>query len=240
MKLDLSCPIELRGYTLTAENGQINAELRLYNLSRLRIDSFESVVQWRCAEGRSLAYPFSAAHLRAVGESFFFYALNTDRLPEATSVELIFTSVRFENGDSWRSGNGPYANVEPLPFLSSDDLNHLRRRFGEDAVCRPQRDDVYWRCVCGRINADKTSVCARCHRLREDVFSSDVPPPVEPMVPAVEAMQAKSLRRHAQRLRRTFAVAIAVLALAATLALCGPARPANPTNVATASFLSNP
>lgn len=239
MKLDLSCPIELRGYTLTAESGRIDAELRLYNLSRRRIDSFEAVVQWRTAQSRRLAYPFTAARLRAGGEAFFTYALRNDRLPEAISLELIFTSVRFENGDDWRSGNGPYADIEPLPFLSSDERALLRRRFGEDAVCRAQQDEATWRCVCGRVNLGESSACIRCHRLREDVFSKESPP-ADPTTPAMEVMQTRSLRRHAQRLRRTFTVAVAVLALAATLALLGPAKSPNPTSASVASFLANP
>ena len=227
MKLDLSCPIELRGYTLTCEDEKVIAVLRLYNLTNRRIDSFEAVAKWRNTSGRCLACPFTADHLRAAGESIFSFTLSTDRLPDADTLELLFTSVRYEDGTpDWRPEGGPYAEMEPLPFLTSDELSQLRRTFGEDAVCRPRQDDQIWLCTCGRMNANETGVCARCHRTRDRVLHGDAEPlevvPPKSTTASFETLQAKCLRRNARLLRRTFVVAIAALAVTVFLVLNSP------------------
>lgn len=246
MRLDLSCPIELRGYALTGENGQTCAALRLYNLSNRKIDSFEAVAKWRSAAGRCLACPFTAARLRASGESMFSYALSTDRLPDAVDLELMFTAVRFESGEEWRAGNGPFAEIEPLPFLSAEELSRLRQRLGEDAVCDSRQDEETWLCACGRTNANETGRCARCHRTREEALSgkpesaSAEPPSAESASPSFEALQTRTLRRHARLLHRTFVIAIAALAATVLLVLNASPSPSVQAGAASEVVFSNP
>ena len=244
MKLDLSCPIELRGYALVCKDGRADATARLYNLSDRRIASFEAVAKWRSElAGRSLACPFTADALRAEKRSFFSMELTTDRLPDADSVELLFTRVRFEDGEEWRAGNGPYADVGPLPFLRPDELTRLRAQMGGDAVCVPREDGETWRCVCGRVNAGRT--CVRCQRSREEAFSFTPEP--EKATPSTEspaekaefeALQSRALRRQARRLRRALALSIVVLAAGVLAVLCAP-KPAVQTVSAAQAFSSD-
>ena len=242
MKLDLSCPIELRGYALVCKDGRADATARLYNLSDRRIASFEAVAKWRSElAGRSLACPFTADGLRAEKRSFFSMELTTDRLPDADSVELLFTRVRFEDGEEWRAGNGLYAEIGPLPFLRPDELTRLRAQMGDDAVCLPRDDGETWLCACGRVNAGET--CVRCRRSRVEVLAFR-PEPAEPEpadeTPAeareFEALQTRALRRQSRALRRALALSIAVLAVGVLAVLCAP-KPAVQT-VAAASALA--
>lgn len=240
MKLDLSCPIELRGYALVCKDGRADATARLYNLSDRRIASFEAVAKWRSElAGRSLACPFTADALRAEKRGFFSMELSTDRLPDADSVELLFTRVRFEDGEEWRAGNGPYADVGPLPFLRPDELTHLRAQMGDDAVCVPRRDAETWRCVCGRVNAGKT--CVRCLRSFDEVFAftpepSESAPAVETPAKAAEfeVLQTRALRRQTRRLRRALALSVVLLAVGTLAVLCAPKPAVQPASTAQA------
>ena len=172
MKMDLSCPIELHGYALSFSGSGVQASVRLYNLSNRRIASFEAVAKWRSsAAGRSVAAPFCAERLRAGGESEFTLSLSTARLPEADQLELVFTSVRFEDGGpDWRAGHGQIVEVAPPAPIPSDELGRLRSAAGHDAICYPQQDADTWRCVCGRVNAQTDGVCARCRRDRSSAL----------------------------------------------------------------------
>ena len=78
----------------------------------------------------------AAERLHAGGESGFKIDLTTDRLPDADALELLFTRVRFEDGSpDWRSGEGPFAVLEPLPAIDAETLALLRAEAGPDAVC---------------------------------------------------------------------------------------------------------
>ena len=121
MKLDLSCPIEVRGYSLNPDDRGATAIVRLYNLSARRVASFEAVAKWRSSTAdHSVATPFLAERLRAGGENGFTIDLTTDRLPGADSLDLLFTRVCFEDGaPDWRGGDGPFAELTPLPAMDS-------------------------------------------------------------------------------------------------------------------------
>ena len=74
MKLDLSCPIEVRGYSMRRGDGCAEATVRLYNLSDRRIAAFEAVAKWHdSTSGLSLATPFVAERLR-VGRNLHVFA----------------------------------------------------------------------------------------------------------------------------------------------------------------------
>jgi len=229
MKLDLSCPIELRGYTLTSADGTVEASVRLYNLTNRRIASFEAIAKWKSrTSGRSTAMPFCAERLRAGGENGFRIALSCNRLPDADQLDVVFTTVTFEDGcDGWRAGDGMIVDIGPLEPISSADLAALRAAAGEDAVCFPVENAETWRCVCGRVNPRSAEVCVRCHRAQADalVFTpgqvhSFTEASAQPASDAdVAALQAGFLRQRARLFRRTLAMAVAALALTALLVL---------------------
>lgn len=233
MKLDLSCPLELRGYTLSYTESDVQASVRLYNLTNRRIASFEAIAKWRSPDSdRGIAMPFCAERLRAGAENGFRITLTCDRLPDADRLDLVFTSVRFEDGSpDWRAGEGMIVDVAPIEPISAENLAALRRAAGEDAVCFPKQNAQTWRCVCGRVNPNGDTSCARCHREHEAALSvtrEGVLAIGENSLPIREEksdeMQLNEIHsqylRHRNRLyRRTLATAIAVLALTVLLVL---------------------
>ena len=239
MKLDLSCPIELRGYTLTASENAVEASVRLYNLTNRRIASFEAVAKWHSrTSGQSTAMPFCAERLRAGGENGFLIDLRCTRLPDADQLEVVFTAVCFDDGSNpWRAGESKIVEIEPLEPISSADLADLRSAAGEDAVCFPYETPDIWRCVCGRTNASTDTRCARCHRDRTSALQH-TPESVRGTADALRsihmtsddeaALHADCIRQRARLFRRTLAMAFAALALTALLVLTRqPAETAN-------------
>lgn len=252
MKLDLSCPIELRGYTLTCTDGTVEASVRLYNLTNRRIASFEAIAKWRSStSGRSTAMPFNAERLRAGGENGFRITLSCSRLPDADELDVVFTAVRFEDGcDDWRAGEGMIVEINPLEPISSADLSALRTAAGEDAVCFPAESAGTWRCVCGRVNPDESDNCVRCHRSRANAlgctpenvrrYNDALRPAYTESETEIAALQAGFFRQRARLLRRTLAMAIAALALTAMLVLSHqPAESVNASAEVVGVYSSN-
>ena len=231
MKLDLSCPIEMRGYSLSYADGIAEASVRLYNLSARRIASFEAIAKWRSSVSeKSIAMPFCAERLRAGGENGFKITLTCSRLADADRLELVFTAVRFEDGEGWRTGEGMIVDIAPLEAISASDLAALRSLVGEDAVCFPKQDDQTWRCVCGRVNPESSEQCVRCHRGMQSVIGH-TPENVRLLCTAdhsdksgltdadVSELHANYLRQRARLFRRTLATAIVALALTVLLVM---------------------
>jgi hypothetical protein len=233
MKLDLSCPIELRGYTLSYTDSAAQASVRLYNLTNRRIASFEAIAKWRShTSDRGIAMPFCAERLRAGAENGFRIDLSCDRLPNADRLELVFTAVRFEDGaPDWRAGEGMIVDILPLEPIASADLQALRSAAGPDAVCFSRQDRQTWRCVCGRTNAHSEDACVRCRRTRTNALSltpESVRAMYVPSTPTVNEeeedaliadMHAQYLRHRGRLMRRTVAMALAALALTVLLVL---------------------
>lgn len=171
MKLDLSCPAEVRGYALSYETGKVEAHLRLYNLSSHRIACIEGIAKWRVHDtAQSIVSPFVANGLRAGSCQTFSIVLSTTLQPNANRLELLFTRIRFDDEPDWIAGNGPYAELAPLPAMHPDTLRSLKAAAGTDAVCFPSRKAETWQCVCGRLNPDCIERCGRCHRNYSEIF----------------------------------------------------------------------
>lgn len=254
MKLDLSCPIELRGYALSYSDDAVQASVRLYNLTNRRIESFEAVAKWRSSTSNgSVAAPFCAERLRAGGENGFKITLSSSRLPDADRLELIFTSVRFEDGGpDWRAGEGEIVEISPIEPIPSDELAMLKAVAGDDAICYPKQDSQAWRCVCGRVNPNTEDACARCHRdhftaighTRENVRFLYESPKAAPAAAnesdAIEELHARYLRQRTRLFRRTIAMALVALALTALLVLSNPPSRAADAAAETASLELRP
>lgn len=229
MKLDLSCPIELRGYTLSYTDSEVQASVRLYNLTNRRIASFEAIAKWRSrTTDRGVAMPFCAERLRAGAENGFRISLSCDRQPNADRLELVFTAVRFEDGGpDWRAGEGTLVEISSLEPISTADLEALRTAAGPDAVCFPRQDHQVWRCVCGRTNALDAGSCVRCHRDQlnalshtpESVRSGSASSDAENEEALIYDIRSQYLRHRSRLFRRTIAMALAALALTVLLAL---------------------
>ena len=174
LKVDLSCPVELRGYELAADDaGNTRANIQLYNLDTHRISAFEAVAYWKDARsGLSAAAPFAVDHLRAEPGSCFSVAMSSGAFAHPDRVELNFSRVRFEDGSrEWRCGSGTIVEVpEPTP-LSDAEKRALIVAAGTDAVRFASEDKELWRCVCGRDNPAERAACARCGRKRGEVLA---------------------------------------------------------------------
>ena len=237
MKVDLSCPVELRGYELTSDDaGHTRASVRLYNLAGRRISSFEAVVRWENSKtGASAAAPFTADHLRAGARSYFTLSLSTDLVRAADYIELNFTRVHFEDGDhDWHAGGGTIVEISETEPLSGPEQNALFAAAGEDAVRFPEEDEKTWTCVCGRVNLQNGRPCVRCRRGHDDVFPmltrrkvlesgvraeavldlDDMPlDERRDMRRREERLQREFRRKRAALIRRTAAAAVAVIVL---------------------------
>lgn len=206
MKLDLSCPVEIRGYSLSCENGRSTATIRLYNLESRRVSAIEAAIKWRSdLAQKSILCPFDQRNLHARGEDFFEITLSTHHLPDANAIEPIIKSVFFEEGEAWHAGNGPFVEIEPLPAISDALLTQLRATAGNDAVRFPEENETTWNCLCGRINSHSTQFCARCHRSHDDVLSI-TPDSISSAADAddrsIETLYGQYVRRRSRTLRR--------------------------------------
>lgn len=246
MKQDLSCPIELQGCTLSYSESAVLASVCLYNRSARRIASFEAVLKWRSsASGRSIAAPQCVSSLRARGLSPFTVTLSNRQLPDADRMEILFTVVQFDNGDTWRMGSGDVVEIAPIDPALGDDRIMLSAVAGPDAICYPRQDSHAWRCVCGRVNLNSEDACERCHRSHfaaigftpENVrFHYEALPKPAAQVDreTIAHLQESYLRQHARRFRRVLTMAVAALALTALIVLTypGSSAPDSPAQAA--------
>ena len=250
MKIDLSCPIEVRGYTLSRSDRGIQAVVRLYNLTDRRIASIEAVARWQStAENRRIVCPFSMEYMNACDRSIFQITLDNNRMPDADNIEILFNTVRFEDGDTeWHAGNGPFAEMAPLPPLDSEERMLLKSVGGEDAVCWPKQNDAVWTCVCGRMNPLGSDVCVRCRRSMADAMActperakEKLCRTAEPSVPA-EVLEHRFERRRTRLFQRTLLFVLAALAVTAFLVISEQPAPqptvlnASATVIETVSF----
>lgn len=173
MKIDLTCPIEMRSYELTSdERGFTRARVRLNNLAAHPVSRFDAVVCWACsASGQSEARSFRAEYMNIDARSEFTYSLASVEVPEADILELHFTRVRFADGAAdWIGGQSETLEINELPDMDEDELALLTDAAGDDAVRFPEATEKHWFCVCGRANAIHHRRCARCGREQNDVF----------------------------------------------------------------------
>lgn len=241
MKVDLSCPLELRGYELIADDaGHTRANITLFNLARRRVSAIEAVAHWRSSRtGASAAVPLVLDHLRAAPRDYFRFSLPANAAGPVDELELNFTCVRFEDGQrEWRAGSGPVVDIAEVQPLAGREQNALLAAAGEDAVCFAETDGGFWRCVCGRVSPPEARRCLRCGRRREELFPALTRAAVLADAPQVLGLaelddlplderrarrqQAEMLHReyrrtHAALLRRT-AAALAAATLLAVIA----------------------
>lgn len=173
MKIDLTCPIEIRGYELICDDrGCARAYITLSNLAPHAIARFDAIVCWANSQnGHSAAHPFRADRLEADARSEFRLSLSTESVPEADTLEIHFTRVHFADGHAdWIGGQAEWVEISELPEISGVEKRMLHIAAGEDAVRFPEKHEKHWVCVCGRANFRHQHTCARCLRDRTDVL----------------------------------------------------------------------
>lgn len=174
MIIDLSCPVELRGYELLRDDhGSTRAYIRLFNLSERTVTGYSATVQWYNALTNAAdTENISVDEVEIPPRSFFKFVHSTKSDAEADHVEMYFSSVIFSDGETWTPRDGDLVDVGEQPVLEGEELDLLQEAAGEDAVQFPQVQNKYWRCVCGRINLLDRETCLRCRRDRNDVLKN--------------------------------------------------------------------
>lgn len=172
MKIDLSCPVELRGYELLHDDlRNVRAYLQLYNLSDMRVESFQIAVEWISASQSDTIF-YTVDQPRAPARTAFTVYLSTDTVPDADSIHIAFLSINFDRDvPSWTGDAERLIDIEYHPEEDGRLLNALMGVAGRDAVQFPRNTKDYWICVCGRCNRHRETHCARCRREKEFVLS---------------------------------------------------------------------
>ncbi|MBR5751251.1 MAG: hypothetical protein IKX84_02585 [Clostridia bacterium] len=173
MIIDLSCPIELRGYELLHDDtGSVRAYIDLFNVSDLTVTAYAGTVRWSRDETQQGANDTVNVDCLAIpGGSRFRLSLSSSLVKYADRLEIYFSRVCFEGAPDWTPRDGDLVNVGEQHALEGAELTRLRRTAGEDALMYPETQDEYWRCVCGRINPLSLDECARCRRERSHVLT---------------------------------------------------------------------
>ena len=172
MIIDLSCPVELRGYELLHDDaGTARAYIDLFNVSERTVTGYAGTVRWsRDETGESLNDSVSVDEIAIPAGGEFRLLLTSSGLNYADRLEIYFSRVAFEGAPEWKCGEGELVDVGEQQTLQGNELGALRAAAGGDAVMYPETQDNFWRCVCGRINPLSEAECARCRREREYVL----------------------------------------------------------------------
>ena len=172
MLIDLSCPIELRGYELLHDDtGVTRARIDLFNVSDNTICAYAGVVRWsRDETGEARNDSIRVDQLDLEEGTAFKLSLSTNQLRYADRVEIYFTSVDFYDAPTWQPDDSDMVDVGEQKQLEGAELTRLQEAAGDDALMYPQTQDEFWRCVCGRINPLSLDTCVRCRRERQYVL----------------------------------------------------------------------
>ncbi|MBQ3669325.1 MAG: hypothetical protein II920_08900 [Clostridia bacterium] len=173
MIIDLSSPIELRGYEiLHDDNGTARAYIDLFNVERKTVTGYSGTARWmRDGFGEGANEYISVDKMSIPGGGEFRLTLSSSAVRYADRLEIYFSSVTFEDGSVWTPVDGELVDVGESVPLEGSELDMLRQLAGEDAVMYPETQDNFWRCVCGRINPLTEHECARCKREMNYVLS---------------------------------------------------------------------
>ncbi len=172
MLIDLSCPIELWGYELLHDDvGVTHARIDLFNVSDNTICAYAGVVRWsRDETGEALSDSIRVDWVELEEGTEFKLSLSTNKLRYADRVEIYFTDVEFTDAPAWKPDDSDMVDVGEQKQLTGEELMRLKEAAGDDALMYPQTQDVFWRCVCGRINPLSLDKCMRCRRERDYVL----------------------------------------------------------------------
>ena len=173
MKIDLTCPIEMRGYELICDDrGCVRAYITFNNLAPHAIARFDAIVCWaNSTTGQISAQPFRADRIDADARANFRFTLSTTAVPDADTLEIHFTRVRYADGEAdWIGGQADAVEIDELPAVPGAEMRLLTMAAGEDAVRFPEKHENHWVCVCGRANFRHQTTCSRCLRDRTDVL----------------------------------------------------------------------
>lgn len=239
MKIDLSCPVEVRTVEITVfDRGLPRAYVHLFNLAKSTVCAVEGLAHWQNESGEEEVLSFAASGMRVSARSNFTISLSPHNL-EASSLEIEFTRVQMGPGEkNWIAEGDGWIDVPPSEPLGGREEAALVRLAGLGAVQYARLIPGAWICVCGRANALGDEQCARCMRGRETCLSRftreaacyHLPPlpdtlaamPPEPQLPFSFEKPRESVKKRRAKQRsknRRFFLTVVLLLLAILLAL---------------------
>ena len=175
MKIDLNCPVEVWRCQLPG-SAEDPCEITLYNLGTKPVVSVEVMLIFVDGSGRETQRLVERRHevTGAPGQSFSMQmAIPGDMLdPAPDRVEVSVEKIWFEDGLVWRRVKANMVDYRTNALRRGRALNTLRYIAGEDAIGYPALESTHWMCVCGRPNSLDADACARCGRVRADVFAN--------------------------------------------------------------------
>lgn len=172
MIIDLSCPVEMRGYELLHDDlGRARAYIDLSNVSDHTLSAYRAIARWS-KDGTDQAQndyvKVDALEIPPGGN--FRLMLSASAPLFADRLEMYFSDCEFTDAEPWKAEKGDLVDVGETHTLQGRELERLRKRAGDDAIIYPETQDRFWRCVCGRINPLDETECARCRRSRDTVL----------------------------------------------------------------------
>ena len=172
MIIDLSCPVEMRGYELLHDDlGRARAYIDLSNVSDHTLSAYRATARWS-KDGTDQAQNdyVSVDSLEIAPGDNFRLMLSASAPLFADRLDMYFSDCEFTDAEPWRAEKGDLVDVGETHALQGRELKRLKKRAGDDAIIYPETQDRFWRCVCGRINPLDEAECARCRRSRETVL----------------------------------------------------------------------
>ena len=205
MLIDLTCPAEVFQTALPTE--EIPAvSLALYNLSDRVIVSVEVTLRLLGGNGAEKErVVYRARALNGRPHATFTMTVPCSPNPAVRRADVTIDKVWFNDNAVWRrelSTSVEYISNE-LPVSKA--LTNLKFVAGEAAVGFPSQQDGLWVCVCGRPNADREEICARCRRQKDLIFTRYNQEAVEKQVNQRERqldLSTRNVREDTARMQR--------------------------------------
>lgn len=188
MIVDLSCPIELRGYELLMDdNGHTRAYIRLFNLSERAVVAYSATTRWYNGLTRAdVTENITVDEMLVKPRSGFKLVHSLVDFLNADHVEMYFTSVTFEDGAVWEAGGRRSGGNRRAPVLQGEALDRLRAAAGDDAV---------------PISADAEEFLALRVRAHQSADLGDLRPLWARPARGADEVQRKGVQRQAKRSR---------------------------------------
>ncbi len=172
MKIDLSCPVEVRNHACPTRERNA-CVVQLFNLTAKNIVSAELNICLLDKEGNPLQHTIHRCYsLHGYPLSLFEAAVGMDFNAEAVRAEIVIEKVWFDDNGVWRKERDPFTEYESNELRPCLDLDMLRYIAGPAAVGYPEEQEKVWLCVCGRPNMPDSPYCVRCRQSKEQVFAS--------------------------------------------------------------------
>ena len=197
MRIDLTCPVELRRCSMPSPEYPV-CEMDVFNLAEKAVSSVQVCLLCFDENGEQTARCVERVQVaEAPSREMFRIDTVAQEAASAAGMDVVFDKVWFEDGTVWRRGSGSASEFQPTPMLQDERLRVMQELAGTDAITYPSDQGGVWVCVCGRPNAASADVCRRCGRDKHNVFVKYNEAAVEKII-----FQRESAREEAERAER--------------------------------------